>query len=549
MPGSASASLPSIFRLQAAVARQLTCALLIAGLSAVAARAAEPAVATQWGSITEPDLPTTVCATLPAALTSKDGSVDAADADGKAVHPDQERLQAAIDGCAGGLVKLTAGTDGQDAFLTGPLTLKSGVILFVDKPVTLYASRDPKDYDKGAGDCGTANTSWDKTCKPLLLAKDTKGAGVAGEGKIDGRGGSLLLSGDNAGKRSWWDVAWQSKQGLNQHVFRLLEVEGGENFTLSRIALINSPNFHVVSNGVTGLTAWGIKILSPSAVYTKPDYACPPGTTPDQLTPATCFTPDTVKNTDGFDPGQSTKVLLAYSAISTGDDHVAIKAGGDKPSTRMTFAHNRFYYGHGLSIGSETNSGVDDIHVFDLVMDGHDSPEGNGLRIKSDTSRGGKVGNVLYEDICMRNVAAPLVFDTRYSDKTGDKMPDFSGITVRNMRYTGSASGTPGRIVLRGIRDESRYQPLSLFLDTVQFDGAPPQLVGSADPTSKDAPLNAAITLGPGPVSFADLLKADPARRVRVVNLIDAGNDDMAPPIECSSAFQPFSAMLEGAPI
>ncbi|MBF2716259.1 hypothetical protein [Agrobacterium vitis] len=59
----------------------------------------------------------------------------------------------------------------------------------------------------------------------------------------------------------------------------------------------------------------------------------------------------------------------------------------------------------------------------------------------------------------------------------------------------------------------------------------------------------AAITLGPGPVSFADLLKTDPLRRVRVVNLIDAGNDDMAPPIQCSSAFQPFSATLEGAPI
>lgn len=549
MSGSASAPLlTSFLRLPAAVT-SLACALVVASLSTVLARASEPAVATQWGSITEPELQATVCSTLPAALTAKDGSIDAADADGKAVHPDQERLQAAIDGCAGGLVKLTAGPDGQDAFLTGPLTLKSGVVLFIDKPITLFASRDPKDYDRGAGDCGTANTSSEKTCKPLLLAKDTKGAGIAGEGKIDGRGGSLLLSGDNAGKRSWWDVAWQSKQGLIQHVFRLLEVEGGENFTLSRIALINSPNFHVVSNGVTGLTAWGIKILTPSAVYTKPDYACPPGTTPDKLTPATCFTPDTVKNTDGFDPGQSTKVLLAYSAISTGDDHVAIKAGGDKPSTRMTFAHNRFYYGHGLSIGSETNSGVDDIHVFDLVMDGHDSPNGNGLRIKSDTSRGGKVSNVLYEDICMRNVAAPLVFDTRYSDKTGDKIPDFAGITVRNMRYTGSAAGNPGRIVLRGIRDESHYQPLGLFLDTVQFDGPSPLFVGSADPNSREAPLNVAITLGPGAVSFADLLKADPARRVRVVNLIDTGNDDMAPPIDCSSAFQPFSAMLEGAPI
>lgn len=46
------------------------------------------------------------------------------------------------------------------------------------------------------------------------------------------------------------------KQGLIQHVFRLVEIDGGENFTLHRITLLNSPNFHVVSNGVTGLTAW-----------------------------------------------------------------------------------------------------------------------------------------------------------------------------------------------------------------------------------------------------------------------------------------------------
>ncbi|MGV2106661.1 glycoside hydrolase family 28 protein, partial [Agrobacterium vitis] len=523
-------------------------AVAICALTPVTVWAAEPAVATQWGSVTAPEVPSNLCATLTAGLTAKDGSLDHADADGKAPHPDQMRLQAAIDGCAGGAVKLVPGAEGQDAFLSGPLSLKSGVVLWIDKGVTLFASRDPRDYDSGAGDCGTANSSAAKTCKPLIAAKDTKAAGIVGEGKIDGRGGSLLLSGDNAGKRSWWDVAWQSKQGLIQHVFRLVEIDGGENFTLHRITLLNSPNFHVVSNGVTGLTAWGIKILSPSAVYTRPNYACPPETTPDKLTPATCFTPDTVKNTDGFDPGQSSKVVLAYSAISTGDDHVAIKAGGDKPSTRMTFAHNRFYYGHGMSIGSETNSGVDGIHVYDLVMDGHDSPNGNGLRIKSDTSRGGKVTNVLYEDVCMRNVAFPLVFDTRYSHKTGDRIPDFSGITVRNLRYTGSTTGSGGHVVLRGIKDDAHYQPLGLFLDTIQFDGSQPLLVGSADPAAKDPPLNAHVTLGPGPVSFADLLKADPARRVKTVNLVDASEEDPVPPLDCSSAFVPFSSFLEGAP-
>ena len=37
-----------------------------------------------------------------------------------------------------------------DAFLTGPLTIPSGVTLLVDAGVTLYASRNPRDYDVNA---------------------------------------------------------------------------------------------------------------------------------------------------------------------------------------------------------------------------------------------------------------------------------------------------------------------------------------------------------------------------------------------------------------
>ncbi|MFP4897600.1 glycosyl hydrolase family 28 protein, partial [Paraburkholderia sp. EG304] len=84
---------------------------------------------------------------------------------------------------------------------------------------------------------------------------------------------------------------------------------------------------------------------------------------------ATCFTPDTVKNTDGFDPAQSRNVLLAYSYISTGDDHVAIKARASPGSKNLMFAHNHFYYGHGMSIGSETNAGISNVAIIDLTMD------------------------------------------------------------------------------------------------------------------------------------------------------------------------------------
>ncbi|WP_234689020.1 hypothetical protein [Allorhizobium ampelinum] len=72
--------------------------------------------------------------------------------------------------------------------------------------------------------------------------------------------------------------------------------------------------------------------------------------------------------------------------------------------------------------------------------------------------------------------------------------------------------------------------------------------MGWRPPASKDPPLNAHVTLGPGPVSFADLLKADPARRVKTVNLVDASEEDPVPPLDCSSAFVPFSSFLDGSP-
>ena len=107
----------------------------------------------------------------------------------------------------------------------------------------------------------------------------------------------------------------------------------------------------------------------------------------------------------------------------------------------MTIAHNHFYYGHGMSIGSETNGGASAIRVFDLSINGAD----NGIRIKSNSSRGGLVQDIVYEDVCIRGTKNPLLFDTHYSgngyvetqlffelapvgDVFGDQLQDFFGL-------------------------------------------------------------------------------------------------------------------------
>jgi polygalacturonase len=517
----------------------------IAGLLAIcvaAPLAAEAPVRAFGRMVAEPAYPTRLCATLPATIRSRNWSVDDVDADGVRTHPDHDRIQAAIDGCRGGAVKLVRGAHGEDGFLSSPLTLRSGVTLWVDKGVTLFASRDPRDYDTGDGFCGTATKERHRSCRAFINGRQLEDSGIVGEGSIDGRGGSRLLAGPNKGKSSWWDLAMLSKRGLSQNVFRLVALDGGSRLTLYRTTFENSPNFHVVPGNFRGVTAWGIRILSPSLEYSRRDYACPSATTPAETESATCFTPDTVKNTDGFDPSQSSEVLLAYSWISTGDDNVAIKAGGTVVSRDQVYAHNHFYYGHGMSIGSETNGGAEHILVTDLVMDGMDSPNGNGLRIKSDASRGGKVRDVVFEHVCMRNEARPMVFDTYYSDRPGNLLPDFQNIVVRDFHYQVGGRYGAGTAIFRGYAQPGTRLPLDIILDTIVFEGGVPSVSAGK---GKDGPTAAHISLA-GPNAFAGVLTASTADDVTVTTIPSTVT---APRTDCARAFVPLSSVMPDSPI
>ncbi|KPX14796.1 Polygalacturonase, partial [Pseudomonas syringae pv. daphniphylli] len=171
--------------------------------------ASDAAVVTSWGRVSEPSSPP-VCKQIQATLTPRNGSLDSVDSAALDSRPDQDRIQSAIDGCAAGqAVQLVKGTGDNSAFLSVPLQLKSGVTLWVDEGVTLFASRNPKDYDNGKSTCGVTTVANQDACSSLISAKNTRASGVIGKGVIDGRGGSLLTSGANANLRSWWDLVYQ----------------------------------------------------------------------------------------------------------------------------------------------------------------------------------------------------------------------------------------------------------------------------------------------------------------------------------------------------
>ncbi|MEO7494359.1 MAG: pectinesterase family protein [Massilia sp.] len=358
---------------------------------------------------------------------------------------DAPQIQEALDKCpAGHSVRLAASND-KRAFVSGPLTLRSGVTLEIAANTTLYASTDPALYDKGRKTCGTIDAAGGG-CVPFITAANTKGSGIVGAGVLDGQGGTPM-----AGKtESWWQLSRRVVKGERQSVPRLIEITKSRDFTLYKITLRNSPNFHVAMSQVDGFTAWGIRI----------------------------DTPATARNSDGIDPGASKNVTIAHSFIRTGDDNVAIKAGNSGATENVSILHNHFYSGHGMSIGSETNGGVNNVLIEDLTMDGTTS----GLRIKSDVSKGGLVNNVTYRDVCIRDVKWPIYMDTVYGKEVkGDAVPRYENIVLDRVNVT-----TSGRVLLQG--NDAEHPILASFSNVV-VAGEPEVKIGNAK-IGKDGRIN-----------------------------------------------------------
>ena len=404
------------------------------------------AVAQDTRNVIEPVIPA-ACKTLPAALSAQGTTL--ADADESKL--DTRRIQDALDGCGPGKAVVLKADGDRNAFLSGPLELRRGVTLVVDGGAILLASRDPREYDIRPGVCGTVD-QMGHGCKPLIHGDGVSDAGVMGDGIIDGRGGAKVLGQDV----TWWDLAEQARKGGNQNCPRIMILNRCDNFTLYRITLRNSPNFHVSYNAGNGFTVWGVKVYAPKRG---------------------------ARNTDGIDPGTSTNVTITHSFIHAGDDNVAIKAGTGHPTMNMTISHNHFYAGHGMSIGSETNGSASAIRVTDLSIDGAD----NGIRIKSNSSRGGLVHDIVYEDVCIRNSPNPIYMDSNYSfyGTARDKLPQFTDIVLRNVAIMGE-----GKITLDGF-DASHH--LGIAFDNVMLD----------DPSAvKIVAHHADVKLGPGPANF-----------------------------------------------
>jgi polygalacturonase len=450
----------------------------------------------------KPSLPTEdqVCATLVSNKSFPDEN-----------DLDTVKVQTALDDCQGRVVKLVA--DGENnAFITSHIVIDA-VTLWIDEGVWLYASRNADLYQE-TGNCGKMGVTDSTACLDFIQVKGERGPNprIVGFGHIDGQGGEPLVGKDY----SWWQLSG-ALRNINGSIGnpQLINLERRvQGFVLYGVHLYDAAKFHVKITATppdddltddidppcdplgSGYTIWGVTILTPRKLYNSQGIL---------------MTPHFARNTDGIDPGTTdiaTCGVIACNTVSTADDQIAIKGGHLVKD--LIIAHNHFGTGHGLSIGSETygsstqngveERGIQNVLAYDITIDadsrsvGYDATDAdfNGIRIKSDISRGGLVNDITYRDICMRDQNNPILISTAYNPLfAGQRFPEFRGVRFENVRHVTCMNTKPLVVNIEGHSQARRAGPI--VLDNVVIDNIGPLNVYAE---------YADITLGPGGANF-----------------------------------------------
>ena len=313
------------------------------------------AVAPQSAPATPPKLPVIPSATF---------DVTAHGAIGDGATDNTAAIQKTIDtavAAGGGIVVIPAAPK---PYLSGPITLGNAINLEIAFGATLQML--PHASDGKIPAFPVRNSGY------LIGATGTPDARVH-DIAITG-GGTIFGDGD-----AWW-AAFRADRTMPRRPW-LVRLTGCERVLISGVTFMRSPMFHVAPGSTNDLTIFGITIRSPGGA----------------------------PNTDGVDPSGSHH-LIQNCDIFVGDDDVVMKPGGTFCSD-ITIADCLFGAGHGMSVGGQSNRGLDGMTVKNCYFNGTET----GLRLKADPTQGGDVKNITYTNLDMRGVSFPIVFYSYYN--------------------------------------------------------------------------------------------------------------------------------------
>ncbi len=347
----------------------------------------------------------------------------------------------------------------QGEFLTGPIHLKSGVNLHIQKGATVRFATDPSRY------LPVVKTRFEgvevMNYSPLIYALGQENIAIIGEGTLDGqandtnwwkwKGGGTVAAGTQRADRD--KLFKQAEDGVpvDQRIYgaghflrpTFIEPYESRNILIEGVTIRNAPFWIIHPTLSTNVTIRGVTVISHGP------------------------------NNDGANPESSTDVLIENSTFDTGDDCIAIKSGRNadgrrvnKPSERIVVRNSTMRAGHGgVTIGSEVSGSVRDVFVEKTAMSSPDLERG--IRLKTNARRGGVIENVFVRDVEIGEVGSALDIDLLYEEGArGSFLPAVRNIriermTVRKATYAFFIRGLPGAPV-RGVTIiDSTFQGVS----------------------------------------------------------------------------------------
>lgn len=259
------------------------------------------------------------CAVLPAVSEPRGG--------------DTARIQNALNLCAPGRAVVLRREEGHTRFESGPLILPREVTLFLDRGVTLAASRNLRDYDTSPGSCGAPLSGKAVACKPLIFSYQAAFSGVSGPGSIDGQAD-----------------AWKAVP-RGAAVPDLVAAYESQDFHLEGVTLRNAPGVHAAIYKTTSLIVSDLKIDSETG--------------------------------SGLLLSNVTGAVIADSWIHVPEDGMDVRPSILGPSTGIHIPSLHILGGRGISVGDDRYSGVSSVTIDVLHMSGA-SP---GFAVLGDRSR------------------------------------------------------------------------------------------------------------------------------------------------------------------
>ena len=304
----------------------------------------------------DPDLPT---------IPSRSTNITSFGAVGDSASNNTAAINGAITAMnsLGGGTVVVAAVGSQTNYMSGPITMKSSVCLEIDSGTKLQMFRF------------SIWTNITTASTPFILGSSLHDVEITGSGTIDGNSGFTVGTVTN-----WWGPSGGNPLATRPN---FIEFDHTSKILIQGVTLQNPPTFHImVHNGNGNLTIQNIKIAT---ISSSP-------------------------NTDGIDLA-STNVLIQGCSISDGDDNIQIGSSA-AAANNITISNCTFGTGHGLSIGSPTQDGVNNLLVSSNTWNGTEY----GIKIKTSRGIGGVMQNLTYQNLVMNNVNFAIAFYMHYDE-------------------------------------------------------------------------------------------------------------------------------------